>query len=91
MLAKILAGHFPPQAENAGRLAIAVVFWVPGRLGQFFDHQVLWGVRWIAHPQIDHIVAGPPFFILQPIELGEQIGGQTPHPFRHFDGKGPAL
>ena len=39
---EVLGCHFPPQAENAHGLAVAVVFWVSGGLGQLFDHQV-WG------------------------------------------------
>ncbi len=91
MLAEILGGHLAAEAEDARRLAIAVVLRVSGGLGQLFDHQVLRRIGRIAHAQVDHVVARTAFFVLQPVELGEQIGGQAADALGHFDRKRPAL
>ena len=88
---EILGGHFPPQAEDAHGLAVAVIFGVAGGLGQLFDDQVLGRIGGVAHAQVDHVVAGAAFFVHQAIDLGEQIGGQPPDAFRHLDRERPIL
>ncbi len=91
VLLEVLAGHLAAEAQNALRLAVAVVLRVAGGLGQLLDHQVLGRVGGVAHAQVDHVVAGPPLLVLQAVDLGEQVGGQPPHPLGHLDRERPAL
>ena len=73
---EVFGRHFPPQAEDAHGLAIAVVFGVSGGLGQLVDYQVLGWIGGVAHAQVDHVVAGATFLVHQAIDLGEQVGGR---------------
>ena len=46
---EVFSGHLAAQAQDAARIAVAMVFGIAGGLGQLFDDQILRWVGRVAH------------------------------------------
>ncbi len=91
VLLEILGGHLAAEIQQAQRLGVSVVLGVAGGLGQLVNDQILRRVGRVAHPQVDHVVAGPPLLVHQPVDPGEEVGRQARDPVGHLDREGPVL
>ena len=89
-LPMILGGIKTAAIISIGTATLAA-FVGAGGLGEFLDDELFRRIRRVAHAQVNHIVARPPLFLQQRINLPEHIRWQPMHARRQFDAKRRAL